>query len=174
MSKIEVRQGDITSISVDAIVNAANGHMTGGGGVDGAIHRAAGSKLMDTCRAFPTDDKGIRCPTGSARITPGFNLPARFVIHTVGPIYGEAQGREGELLASCYRTSLELAVCAGVRTISFPAISCGVYHYPIEEAADVSVRAIRSVLDGGVLIEKVILVAFDESMSVAWTNALRN
>lgn len=172
MGKIEVFQGDITHFEGDAIVNAANEGMLGGGGVDGAIHRAAGPYLLEACREFPTVRGSVRCPTGKARITAGYDLPARFIIHTVGPIYGESGGRDNELLAACYRNSLFLAICAGVRSIAFPAISCGVYHFPIDEAAKVSVDAISKVLDAGAPIERVVLTAFDEATFAAWNRAL--
>ncbi len=146
ISRIEVEQGDITRAVVDAIVNAANERMLGGGGVDGAIHRAAGTRLLEACREFPERRPGVRCPTGACCATPAFNLSAKFVIHTVGPVWRGGEKQERELLASCYRGSLWLATCLGVRTIAFPAISCGVYGFPIEEAARISVRTIRETL----------------------------
>jgi len=172
MSQIEVVQGDITSIPVDAIVNAANEAMLGGGGVDGAIHRAAGDKLLEACRAFPEKSPGVRCPTGTACATPAFNLPARFVIHTVGPIWDGGGYNERELLASCYRHALWLASCLGVRTMSFPAISCGVYGFPVTEAARISVQTIRERLAENTGIERVTLVAFDEENFYAWKETL--
>ena len=172
MGKIEVVQGDITRFEGDAIVNAANEGMLGGGGVDGAIHRAAGPELLAACESFPTVRGGVRCPTGKARITSGYNLSARFVIHTVGPIYGETNGRDEELLAACYRNSLYLAICAGVKSIAFPAISCGVYHFPIEDASRISVNTIRQILDAGAPIERVVLTAFDSSAYTAWNQQL--
>lgn len=172
MGEIEVYQGDITYFEGDAIVNAANEGMLGGGGVDGAIHRAAGPGLLEACRAFPTVRGDVRCPTGKARITAGFDLQARFVIHTVGPVYGESNGREKELLTACYRNSLFLAVCAGARSIAFPAISCGVYSYPIKEAAEVSVQAVHQILQAGAPIERVVLTAFDDETFLAWQNAV--
>ena len=132
-------QGDITTLAVDAIVNAANQVMLGGGGVDGAIHDAAGPKLYEACLKVPEVRPGIRCPTGEARITPGFKLPAKFVIHTVGPVYNDGQHGEPEKLAACYRNSLALAAENGCQSIAFPCISTGVYGYPIEEAAKIAV-----------------------------------
>ena len=137
---IKIIQGDITTLSVDAIVNAANEMMLGGGGVDGAIHDAAGDELFKACLKVPEVRSGVRCPTGEARITPGFNLPARFVIHTVGPIYRDGQHGEPEKLAACYRNSLALAAENGCKSIAFPCISTGVYGYPKEAAAQIAVR----------------------------------
>ena len=141
-ARIEIVQGDLTRQAVDAIVNAANRKMLGGGGVDGAIHRAAGPRLLEACREIPEVRPGVCCPTGEARITPGFDLPARHVIHTVGPVYG-GRARDAELLASAFRASLTLAVEHRLRSIAFPAISCGVYGYPLDEAAAVSVQVLR-------------------------------
>lgn len=133
-------QGDITTLEVDAIVNAANQAMLGGGGVDGAIHRAAGRRLFDSCLQMPETRPGVRCPTGEARITPGFNLPAKFVIHTVGPVYRDGLHGEPEKLANCYRNSLALAAENGCKSVAFPCISTGVYGYPVEDAAKIAVR----------------------------------
>ena len=143
---IRIVQGDITTLAVDAIVNAANQMMLGGGGVDGAIHRAAGPELYEACLKVPEVRPGVRCPTGEARITPGFRLPAKFVIHTVGPVYRDGRHGEPELLAACYRNSLALAAENGCKSIAFPCISTGVYGYPIEDAAKIAVREVKAFL----------------------------
>ena len=143
---IKIIQGDITTLAVDAIVNAANQVMLGGGGVDGAIHRAAGRELYEACLKVPEVRPGVRCPTGEARITPGFKLPAKFVIHTVGPVYRDGQHGEPEKLAACYRNSLALAAENGCTSIAFPCISTGIYGYPKEEAAQIAVREVKEFL----------------------------
>ncbi len=153
LDRIEIRQGDITRLDVDAIVNAANTSLLGGGGVDGAIHRAAGPELLKECKTLGG------CPTGEARITKGYNLPAGFVIHTVGPVYS-GKPRDAELLSGCYRNSLQLALDNGVKTIAFPAISCGVYGYPIRDACKIAVDTICQVLEKHSGIEKVIFILF--------------
>jgi O-acetyl-ADP-ribose deacetylase (regulator of RNase III) len=153
LDKIEVRQGDITQLDVDAIVNAANTSLLGGGGVDGAIHRAAGPQLLAECRGIGG------CPTGEARITRGYRLQARHVIHTVGPVY-RGTPRDRELLSSCYRNSLALAVQHKLRSIAFPAISCGVYGYPIEDACRVAVDTTCGFLETHPSLEKVIFILF--------------
>jgi O-acetyl-ADP-ribose deacetylase (regulator of RNase III) len=140
----ELIEADITTLAVDAIVNAANPSLLGGGGVDGAIHRAAGPALLAACRALPEVSPGIRCPTGEARITPGFALAARFVIHTVGPVWHGGNQGEPALLAACYGNVLKLAKENGVASIAFPAISAGVYGYPAEAAARVAVETLRN------------------------------
>lgn len=143
---IKIIQGDITLLSVDAIVNAANQEMLGGFGVDGAIHRAAGPELYEACLNVPEVRPGVRCPRGEARITPGFNLPAKFIIHTVGPVYRDGNQGEAEKLAACYRNSLALAMENGCRSIAFPCISTGAWKYPKEEAAKIALREVREFL----------------------------
>ena len=143
---IKIIQGDITTLAVDAIVNAANQVMLGGGGVDGAIHRAAGPELYEACLKVPEVRPGVRCPTGEARVTPGFRLPAKFVIHTVGPVYRDGLHGEPEKLAACYRNSLALAAENGCKSIAFPCISTGIYGYPIEDAAKIAVQEVRAFL----------------------------
>jgi len=143
---IKIIQGDITTLAVDAIVNAANQVMLGGGGVDGAIHRAAGRELYEACLKIPEVRPGVRCPTGEARITPVFKLPAKYVIHTIGPVYSDGLHGEPEKLAACYRNSLALAAENGCKSIAFPCISTGVYGYPIEDAAKIAVREVKAFL----------------------------
>ena len=143
---IQIVQGDITTLAVDAIVNAANERILGGGGVDGAIHRAAGPKLYEACLQVPEVRPGIRCPTGEARITPGFKLPAKFVIHTVGPVYRDGQHGEPEKFAACYRNSLALAAENGCKSIAFPCISTGIYGFPKEASAKIAVREVEEFL----------------------------
>ncbi|MBL8470604.1 MAG: O-acetyl-ADP-ribose deacetylase [Rhodocyclaceae bacterium] len=163
--KPEVLRGDITRLDVDAIVNAANSTLLGGGGVDGAIHRAAGPQLREFCAGLGG------CPTGAARITPGFRLAARHIIHTVGPVWrGGAQG-EPELLASCYRNSFSLARQHGILRMAFPAISCGVYGYPWDEAAQIAVRECRAALAAPDYPQQVLLVAFDAEMTAVLERA---
>jgi len=174
MSRIRLALGDITTVQADAIVNAANERLLGGGGVDGAIHRAAGPELLEACRAIPEVRPGVRCPTGEARLTSGFRLAARFVIHTVGPIWRGGHHAEDDLLASCYRSALALAAEHGMRTIAFPAISCGAFGYPPARAAQVAVREIRAALDGGLDLETILLVAYDEDVYEALSKALSN
>jgi O-acetyl-ADP-ribose deacetylase (regulator of RNase III) len=158
--RVLVKVGDITQEKVDAIVNAANGSLMGGGGVDGAIHRAGGSKILAACKEIRRERYPDGLPTGQAVITVAGKLPAKYVIHTVGPVYSGKGKGEAELLASCYRNALSLAVEKKLKTIAFPAISTGVYGYPPAEAAKVSSQAIRQFLDSGAQLEEVRLVFF--------------
>jgi O-acetyl-ADP-ribose deacetylase (regulator of RNase III) len=158
--KMNVIRGDITTLKVDAIVNAANTTLLGGGGVDGAIHRAAGPELLAECLTLSG------CHPGEAKLTRGYNLPARFVIHAVGPIWRGGDRGEAEVLANCYRNSLQLALDNGVKTIAFPAISCGAYRYPISEAAQIAVETTRKFLRANNALENVIfVVAADEILA---------
>lgn len=161
MANMKVVRGDITTLKVDAIINAANQVMLGGGGVDGAIHRAAGRELFEACLKVPEVNPGVRCPTGEARITGGFKLPAKYVIHTVGPVYRGGTKGEAEKLANCYKNSLALAYENGCQTIAFPCISTGVYGYPIEEASEIAVREVKAFLESHNGLE-VIFCCFSE------------
>lgn len=156
-TKLTIHRGDITKLTVDAIVNAANATLLGGGGVDGAIHRAAGPDLLQECRMLNG------CPTGQAKVTKGYRLPARYVIHTVGPVWHGGKEQERELLASCYRESLARAREIGARTIAFPAISCGVYGFPIALAAPIAVATLRGECAEHTGIDEVIFVCFSEA-----------
>jgi len=165
--KIEVWQGDITKLSLDVIVNAANQSLLGGGGVDGAIHRAAGPELLAHCRTLGG------CPAGEARITPGFKLPARYVIHTVGPVWHGGDHNEAQLLAACYRNSLALAEAEELGSIAFPAISCGVYGYPLEQAAVIAVAELRRPRPASSSLQKALLVAFSGEMAELYQRLLK-
>ncbi|MFC5524588.1 O-acetyl-ADP-ribose deacetylase [Rhodanobacter ginsengisoli] len=168
---LKVITADITRLRMDAIVNAANPSLLGGGGVDGAIHRAAGAALLQACRSLPECSPGVRCPTGEARITPGFALPALYVIHTVGPVWHGGQADEALLLARCYRNSLRLLREQQLHTIAFPAISCGVYGYPADAAAVVATSILRDELQHDDAIE-VTLCCFSEAMREVFQRAL--
>ena len=158
MTQIEVLKGDITKLKVDAIVNAANESLLGGGGVDGAIHRAAGSDLLEECRTLNG------CKTGQSKITKGYNLPAKYVIHTVGPVWHGGNKNEKELLKSCYNTSLNLAKENGIKTIAFPAISCGVYRFPLEEACNIATDTVREFIIKNDCLEKVIFIDINDAI----------
>lgn len=160
-AKLEIQQGDITRLAVDAIVNAANRALLGGGGVDGAIHRAAGPELLAECRTLGG------CPTGEARLTKGYRLPARFVIHTVGPVFRD-RPEDPHLLASCYRSSLGLAARNGARSVAFPAISCGVYGYPLEGACQIAIATTLDFLATDDRIQRVIFILFAESDRIVY------
>lgn len=166
MNRVEVVEADITMLPVDAIVNAANTSLLGGGGVDGAIHRAAGPELLAECRTLGG------CETGQAKITRGYRLPARWVIHAVGPIWRGGSSGEPELLASAYRESLRLAADAGARTVAFPAISCGVYGYPVDQAAAIAVREVAAFLESDPRLERVTLTCFGKAVFDAYQRAV--
>lgn len=166
MGKIEIIQGDITKQEFDAIVNAANRSLLGGGGVDGAIHRAAGPELLEECKTLGG------CDTGEAKITRGYNLPAKWVIHTAGPIWRGGNSDEEKLLANCYSNSLILAADKGVKTIGFPSISTGVYRFPVELAAKIAIREIERFLASDKSLEKVFMVCFDDRTYQAYADAL--
>lgn len=166
MERIEIVEGDITQLAVDAVVNAANESLLGGGGVDGAIHRAAGPRLLDECRRIGG------CPTGEARVTGGYELPARHVIHTVGPVWRGGGHGEDDLLESCYRESLRLAAEHGASTVAFPAISTGVYGFPVPRAARIAVRAVAAGLGANPTLARVVLCCFGVESREAHERAL--
>ena len=167
MNRIGIMRGDITALAVDAIVNAADERLLGGGGVDGAIHRAAGPELLEECRRISAVRPGVRCPSGEARITGGHRLPARYVIHTVGPVWRGGSSGEAELLASCYRSCLQLAAERGVRSIAFPAISCGAYGYPLDEACAIAFATTAGFLQADRMLYRVWFVAFSDEVERA-------
>jgi O-acetyl-ADP-ribose deacetylase (regulator of RNase III) len=160
-------RGSVNRLQVDAIVNAANESLLGGGGVDGAIHRAAGPELLACCRALGG------CPTGEAKITPGFRLPARWVIHTPGPVWRGGGHREEELLASCYRNSLALAEAQGIRSMAFPAISTGIFGFPLERATEIAITEARRFLAGHALPEEVLFVCFSADTAQVYRQTMR-
>lgn len=172
MAPIRVVTGDISTFDCEAIVNAANEQLRGGGGVDGAIHRRAGPELRKACQAIPEVEPGVRCPVGEARITPGFKLPAKAIIHTVGPVWRGGNWGEDELLASCYQSSLELAAEHDLRTIAFPAISCGVFGFPDWRACEIVVSTINSFPHVEELFDEILLVAFDDEMAATMRRTL--
>jgi O-acetyl-ADP-ribose deacetylase len=164
--RLSIVKADITLLAVDAIVNAANSSLLGGGGVDGAIHRAAGPDLVHECRLLGG------CKTGQAKLTKGYRLPAGHIIHTVGPVWRGGTNGEAELLASCYRESLAIAAAQGFRTIAFPAISCGIYGYPIDQAADIAIGTVAAILAETTLPETVLFACFGDDVLAACTKAL--
>jgi O-acetyl-ADP-ribose deacetylase len=166
LDKIDIVRGDITTFDVDAIVNAANTTLLGGGGVDGAIHRAAGPELLAECRTLGG------CQPGEAKLTRGYRLPARFVIHTVGPVWTDGKRHEPQILANCYRNSLQLAVENRIKTIAFPAISCGAYRYPIQEATRIAIETTREFLGEKDKIDKVLFVLWAEDIYEAYRRLL--
>ena len=165
--RIKIVAGDITKQEVDAIVNAANNSLLGGGGVDGAIHRAAGPQLLEETRQIGG------CPTGEARVSKGYRLPAKWVIHTVGPIWRGGTGNEDSLLASCYKSSLRAAVDLGVKTLAFPSISTGAYGFPLERATEIALRETKTFLQGDQTVEKIVFVCFGERVLTVYQEILK-
>jgi len=165
MTGIEVLKCDITQLKCDAIVNAANKRLLGGGGVDGAIHRSAGPELLEYCRNIPEIEEGVRCQVGKALITPGFGLPATHIIHTVGPVWRGGGFREAELLSDCYSNSLSVAEENGIVSIAFPAISCGVYGFPADYACSIATREVCEFMDRKPSsVKSILLIAYDEKL----------
>jgi O-acetyl-ADP-ribose deacetylase (regulator of RNase III) len=168
MKRIEIVKADITALAVDAIVNAANSSLLGGGGVDGAIHRAAGPELVAECRLLGG------CETGHAKLTGGHRLPARFILHTVGPVWNGGDHNERELLASCYRNCFRLARENGLRSLAFPAISCGIYRFPVDQAVEIAVRETVAELKSNQTLEKVIFACFGDDVYSSYQRELQN
>ena len=165
--RIEILNTDITTLAVDAIVNAANSSLLGGGGLDGAIHRAAGPELLAECRLLGG------CKTGQAKLTKGYRLPARFILHAVGPVWNGGDNNEPELLAGCYRSCFALAREHSLRTLAFPAISCGIYHYPIEQAVEIAIRETQAELSRNPSIEKVIFACFGQDVYDSYQRTIK-
>lgn len=170
--RLEITQGDITKENLDAIVNAANEYLAGGGGVDRAIHRAAGPKLVDACRQIKPRRDGVRCPLGTAVITEAFNLPCRHIIHTVGPVWEEGRSGEAEHLRNAHKNSLELAAKHGLTSIAFPAISCGIFRYPVHEAAPIAIKTILDHLRGETSLTLVKYMVFSDKDRFKFESAL--
>lgn len=168
LDRIEIIKGDITKLKVDAIVNAANSSLLGGGGVDGAIHRAAGPRLLEECKELNG------CKTGEAKITKGYNLPAKFVIHTVGPVWSGGNNDEDELLRNCYINSLILAKQNQIKTLAFPAISTGVYRFPLDRAAKIAISTVKDFLSNDDSLEKVVFICFDENTETIYKKTISN
>jgi O-acetyl-ADP-ribose deacetylase (regulator of RNase III) len=173
MTFVDVELGDITAMKVDAIVNAANQSLLGGGGVDGAIHAAAGPELLNACRRIAEVRPGVRCPTGEARVTPGFRLPARFVIHTVGPVWRGGNNDEPSLLANCYRSVLAACAEHEIRSLAIPAISCGAFGFPVPDAARIAVEEVTTAIAAGTELESILLVAFEPHMHRVLAQSVR-